>query len=147
MRIKAEDLPIYKTLQERLEKIIKRREDEVDDTYALLCSIMNDLNEAQALEKKSDISMGERAISQLLREKLDNEELVKVITTELNTLVVEHTKDFKNWQMKGTVVAIIRRDIIIKLAMLSKVHSAIQNEKIDYSSFSEELMKYIIQYY
>ena len=42
------------------------------------------LNEAQDSEKSSDLSMGERAISQLLREKLDNEELVSVITNELN---------------------------------------------------------------
>jgi len=147
LRIKASDLPVYKTLQERLEKIIERRDEEVDDTYALLCSIMNDLNEAKDLEKSSDLSMGERAISQLLREKLDNEELVVVITNELNEVVASHTKDFKNWQQKGTVVARIKRDIILKLAMLSKVHSAIQNQKIDYSKFSEQLMKYIIQHY
>ena len=108
---------------------------------------MNDLNEAQDLEKSSDLSMGERAISQLLREKLDNEELVSVITSELNEVVISYTNDFNNWQQKGTVVAKIRRDIILKLAMLSKVHSAIQNQKIDYSKFSEQLMKYIIQHY
>ena len=36
LRIKASDLPVYKTLQERLERIINRRDEEVDDTYALL---------------------------------------------------------------------------------------------------------------
>ena len=108
---------------------------------------MNDLNEAQDIEKSSDLSMGERAINQLLREKLDNEELVSVITNELNEVVISYTNDFKNWQQKETVVAKIRRDIILKLAMLSKVHSAIQNQKIDYSKFSEQLMKYIIQHY
>ena len=61
LRIKASDLPVYKTLQERLERIINRRDEEVDDTYALLCSIMNDLNEAQNLEESSDLS-GQRAI-------------------------------------------------------------------------------------
>ena len=147
LRIKATDLPVYKTLQERLENVINRRQEEVDDTYALLCSIMNDLNEAQDLETSTDLSMGERAISQLLRENLDNEDLVDVITEELNSVVQSHTNDFKNWQQKGTVVAKIRRDIILKLAMLSKVHSAIQKDKIDYSKFSEKLMKYIIQHY
>jgi hypothetical protein len=147
LRIKAEDLPVYKSLQERLEAILKRRDEEVDDTYALLSSIMDDLNEAQDAEKDNVQSMGERAISQLLREKLDNEELVEVITAELNIVVLEQTKDFMNWQIKETIVARIRRDIIIKLAMLSKVHSAIQNEKIDYTTFSQELMKYIIRYY
>ena len=91
--------------------------------------------------------MGERVMSQLIGEKLDNLELVSVITNELNTVVVSHTNDFKNWQQKETVVREIRRDIILKLAMLSKVHSAIKNDKIDYSKFSEQLMKYIIQHY
>ena len=147
LRIKASDLPVYKTLQERLERIINRRDEEVDDTYALLCSIMNDLNEAQNLEESSDLSMGQRAISQLLTEKLENQELVEVITNELNAVVVSYTNDFENWQQKATIVAKIKRDIILKLAMLSKIHSAIQNQKIDYSKFSEQLMKYIIQHY
>jgi type I restriction enzyme R subunit len=147
LRIKASDLPIYKTLQERLEKIIERRNEEVDDTYALLCSIMNDLNDAQDVEKSSDLTMGERAISQLLREKLDNEALVSVITSELNDTVVSHTNDFENWQQKQTVVDRIRVDIIKQLVGLSKVHSAINKETVDYIPFAEQLMKYIIQYY
>ena len=108
---------------------------------------MNDLNEAQNLEESSDLSLGQRAISQLLTEKLENQELVEVITNELNDVVVSYTNDFENWQQKATIVAKIKRDIILKLAMLSKIHSAIQNQKIDYSKFSEQLMKYIIQHY
>jgi hypothetical protein len=147
LRIKAEDLPIYKTLQERLETIIKQRGEEVDNTYSLLSSLMGEVNEVQSLEDDNELSMGERAIHQMLSVKLDNEELVQVILSELNEEVLKHTTDFKNWQEKDTVVATIKRDIIIKLAMLSKVHSAIQKEKIDYSLFAEELMKYIIRYY
>ena len=147
LRVKAHELPVYKTLQERLEKIVQRRDEEVEDNYSLLCGIMNELNEAQNLEKSSNLSMGERAISQLLREKLDNEELISVVTDELNEIVKSRTNDFKNWQQKDTVVAEIKRDLILKLVMLSKVHSAIQNEEIDYSQFSEKLMKYIIQHY
>ena len=147
LRIKASDLPVYKTLQERLEKIIERRGEEVDDTYALLCSIMNDLNEAQDLEESSDLSMGERAISQLLREKLDNEELVSVITNEINEIVVSYTNDFNNWQQKQMVVDRIRVDIIKRLVGLSKLHSAINKQTVDYIPFAEQLMKYIIQHY
>ena len=147
LRIKASDLPIYKTLQERLEKIIERREEEVDNTYALLCNIMNDLNEAEDSDKSSDLSMGERAISQLLLEKLDNEELVSVITNELNAVVVSYTNDFENWQQQETVAAKIRVDIIKKLVELSKIHSAISKETVDYIPFAEQLMKYIIQHY
>jgi hypothetical protein len=108
---------------------------------------MDDLNEAQDSEKSSDLSMGERAISQLLREKLDNEELVSVITNELNEVVVSYTKDFKNWQQKETFVNEIRVSIIKKLVALSKIHSAINKETVDYIPFAEQLMKYIIQYY
>mgnify|MGYP001498615343 FL=1 len=74
---------------------------------------MNDLNEAQNLEESSDLSMGQRAISQLLTEKLENQELVEVITNELNAVVVSYTNDFENWQQKATIVAKIKRDIIL----------------------------------
>ena len=57
---------------------------------------MNDLNEAQNLEESSDLSMGQRAISQLLTEKLENQDLVEVITNELNDVVVSYTNDFEN---------------------------------------------------
>jgi type I restriction enzyme R subunit len=147
LRIKSEDLPIYKTLQERLESVIKRRDEEVDDTYSLLCSIMNDLNETQEQELSSDLSMGERAISQLLKQKIDNDELVSLITSDINTIAEEQTKDFANWQIQDSVVAKIRVDIIKKLVELSRTHSAISKEKVDYIPFAEQVMKYIIQYY
>jgi hypothetical protein len=108
---------------------------------------MNDLNEAQDLEESSDLSMGERAISQLLREKLDNEELVSVITSELNEIVISYTNDFNNWQQKQMVVDRIRVDIIKRLVGLSKLHSAINKQTVDYIPFAEQLMKYIIQHY
>jgi type I restriction enzyme R subunit len=147
LRIKAEDLPIYKTLQERLEAIIQRRDEEVDDTYSLLCVIMNDLNKAQEQELSSDLSKGERAISQLLSQKIDNDELVGLITSDINEIVEGRTKNFNNWQIQDSVVGKIRVDIIKKLVDLSKTHSAISKENVDYIPFAEQLMKYIIQYY
>lgn len=147
LRIKAEDLPIYKTLQERLEAIIQRRDEEVDDTYSLLCVIMNDLNKAQEQELSSDLSKGERAISQLLSQKIDNDELVGLITSDINEIVEDRTKNFNNWQIQDSVVGKIRVDIIKKLVDLSKTHSAISKENVDYIPFAEQLMKYIIQHY
>ena len=147
LRIKAEDLPIYKTLQERLEAIIQRRDEEVDDTYSLLCVIMNDLNKAQEQELSSDLSKGERAISQLLSQKIDNDELVGLITSDINEIVEDRTKNFNNWQIQDSVVGKIRVDIIKKLVDLSKTHSAISKENVDYIQFAEQLMKYIIQHY
>ena len=147
LRIKSEDLPIYKTLQERLESIIKRRDEEVDDTYSLLCSIMNDLNDAQEQELSSDLSMGERAISQLLKQKIDNDELVSLITSDINAIAEQQTKDFTNWQIQDSVVGKIRVDIIKKLVELSRTHTAFTKEKVDYIPFAEQVMKYIIQYY
>jgi hypothetical protein len=147
LRIKSEDLPIYKTLQERLESIIKRRDEEVEDTYSLLCSIMNDLNKAQEQELSSDLSMGERAISQLLKQKIDNDELVSLITSDINAIAEQQTKDFANWQIQDSVVAKIRVDIIKKLVELSRTHTAISKEKVDYIPFAEQVMKYIVRYY
>ena len=147
LRIKSDDLPIYKTLQERLEAVIQRRDDEVEDTYTLLCTIMNDLTKAQEEELNSDLSKGERAISQLLNQKIDNGELVDIITSNINELVLNRTENFKNWQLQDSVVANIRVDIVKKLVELSKTHTAISKEKVDYIPFTEELMKYITQHY
>ena len=147
LRIKAEDLPIYKTLQERLEAIIQRRDEEVDDTYSLLCVIMNDLNKAQEQELSSDLSKGERAISQLLSQKIDNDELVSLIASDIKGIVEKWTEDFNGWQLQDSIVANIRKEIIIKLFDVSKTHSAISKENKDYIPFAEQLMKYIIQHY
>ena len=108
---------------------------------------MNDLNQAKEQELSSDLSMGERAISQLLSQKIDNDELVDLITSDINTIAEQHTNDFKNWQIQDSVVAKIRVDIIKKLVELSRTHSAITKETIDYIPFAEQVMKYIIQYY
>ena len=131
LRIKAEDLPIYKTLQERLEAVIKRRDEEVDDTYSLLCVIMNDLNKAQEKELSSDLSKGERAISQLLSQKIDNDELVGLITSNINEIVQKTLITGKSFSVVGK----IRVDIIKKLVDLSKTHSAISKENVDYIPF------------
>jgi len=147
LRIKSNDLPVYKSLAERLEKIIATRSDQIDDSYSLLSGLMNELNEAQDLENSSDLSMGERAVGQLLRENIDNEELISVITKELNDLILRETRDFKNWQQKETVVAVLRRDIIIKLSDLSKAHEGISIKKEEFSEFSDQLMNYILQHY
>ena len=100
-----------------MESIIKRRDEEVDDTYSLLCTIMNDVNHAQEQELASDLSMGERAISQMLARKIDNEELVELITKEINSIATELTKDFEGWQKQGSVEDKIRVEIIKKLVV------------------------------
>lgn len=147
LRIKADDLPVYKTLQERLEQVIKRRDEDLEDSYDLLRQIMLEFNEAQVMEEDDTQTMGERAITQMLKEHINNDELVAIITQKLNAAVLRETEGFTNWQIQDSVVARIRRDIIIELAQLSKVHSAITKETIDYSKFAEEVMKYILQYY
>ena len=108
---------------------------------------MNDLTKAQEEELNSDLSKGERAISQLLNQKIDNGELVDIITSNIDELVLNRTENFKNWQLQDSVVANVRVDIIKKLVELSKTHTAISKEKVDYIPFTEELMKYITQHY
>ena len=59
----------------------------------------------------------------------------------------KQTKDFANWQIQDSVVAKIRVDIIKKLVELSRTHTAISKEKVDYIPFAEQVMKYIVRYY
>ena len=49
--------------------------------------------------------------------------LVGLITSYINEIVEDRTKNFNNWQIQDSVVGKIRVDIIKKLVDLSKTHS------------------------
>ena len=80
-------------------------------------------------------------------QKIDNDELVSLIASDIIGIVEKWTEDFNDWQLQDSIVANIRKEIIIKLFDVSKTHSAISKENKDYIPFAEQLMKYIIQHY
>jgi type I restriction enzyme, R subunit len=146
LRIKAEDLPIYKTLQERLEKIINRRDEEVEDLYSMLSGLMNEYNQAQEMENDSEFSKGELAISQLLKEKIDDDQMISLVTKEIDHIIEKNI--YPNWRINedGCIRKIIS-EIFIKLIDLSSNNKDLSLEKIGLDSFTDDLKKYIVLHY
>ena len=87
------------------------------------------------------------SVYQLLNEKIKDEALLKKTSAELNDIILEHTKDFKDWQLQDTVKAIIKRDVIIALATISRENKDIQISPDEYSIFVSELLKYVEIHY
>ncbi|MFC2130617.1 type I restriction endonuclease subunit R [Bacteroidota bacterium] len=148
LRIKIGELPIYKTLQERLDEIIKKKNEESEDMEQYLRDLTTDLNEAMKQEKASGISKGERAVSQLLDKQIAGKETLKLATDEIHKLVLRHTSDFKQWQLQGSVRAKIKKDIFLYLAELANSTEDYEiTSKDDFDCLINELMKYIDMHY
>jgi len=140
LTVRINNLPIYKTLMERLEAIIRQKEQEEQDTLDLLTKLTGQTNEAIKEEESTKLSKGEMALQQMVREKVryaNPEEL----GSRLKNVVKE--KVFPGWQKQPIVQATIKRDIIIELANYSKEHPEMELNPDEYSEFSKEAMKFV----
>jgi hypothetical protein len=84
LTVRLNNLPIYKTLMERLKKVVEQKDQETQDTLALLIKLTGDLNEAVKPEEVMGLSKGEMAIRQLVSKKVvqygEADDLVSKIT-------------------------------------------------------------------
>ena len=129
-----------------LEKIINRRDEEVEDLYAMLSGLMNEYNQAQEMENDSEFSKGELAISQLLKEKIDDDQMISLVTKEIDHIIEKNI--YPNWRINedGCIRKIIS-EIFIKLIDLSSNNKDLSLEKIGLDSFTDDLKKYIVLHY
>ena len=70
LTVKLGNLPIYKTLMERLEEIITQKDQQDLDTLGLLTMLTGQINEAIKEEEAEGISKGEMALRQIVNEKV-----------------------------------------------------------------------------
>ncbi len=140
LRVKFGTLPVYKTLMERLDSIVKQKEESDRDIFEELKKLTGDLNHAIKEEDAMGVSKGEFALRQLVTEKVKIDDPIE-LSTLLNDAVEQHL--FEGWQTQPTVQAEIKRDIILELAKYAKEHPEISIQPDDYSSFSQEAMKYV----
>jgi len=145
LRDKVGDLPIYKTLQERLQEIIENKNADTAQTVHLLEQLTLDTVDALKADEAMADTKGQRAISQILRNKIQNEEILKNLTSKIHEIVLNHTRDFKNWQEQGTKIAQIKKELIIFFATLNMPEFKLEPD--EYSDFSNELLKYIESHY
>lgn len=145
LRIKIGELPIYKTLQERLERIVEQKEAEEKDTFTLLRSLMTDVNKAQKEEHAMGWNKGQLSIYQLTEDLTPEEELRKKITTDIDEIVRKYTEDFKGWQeKKSSVRGKMMREIIIYLANNKEIQIISPDQ---FSVITNEILKYVEMYY
>jgi len=143
LRVRINNLPVYKTLMERLDEIIKSKEEATQEILELLKELTGDINKAikeEALGK----SKGEMAINQLVKEKFEYKK-PEELTEKIKKVVSERI--FPGWQIQPSVSADIKREIILEIAKYAKEHPEIKMDPDDYSSFSREAMKYVERHF
>ena len=147
LRVKIGDLPVYKTLQERLEKIIKRKNEEAQDTEDLLRGLFNEVVTAQREDEESGESKGYRAIKQILVPRISNNpELLNELAANLDEKI-KAIATFENWQLQNSVVSKIKTGIIITLAQYSQQKQDLAITPDEYSSFVGNLMNFVQKHY
>lgn len=147
LRVKVGDLPVYKTLLERLEALIKRKSEESKDTMVLLESLFKDVVKAKTEDESSGETRGFRAIKQLIEPKLANNiELADEISGKIDEKIKSLT-GFPDWQLQETVKAKIKMEIIILLAQYSQQKQDLSIGPDEMSSFVNEMLSYIQEHY
>lgn len=138
---------MYKTLQERLESIIKRKNEEAEDTESLLRGLFTDVVAARKEEEQSGESKGYRAIKQILAPRISNNpELLSELSANLDEKI-RSIATFENWQLQNTVVSKIKAAIIITLAQYGQQKQDLAVSPDEYSAFVGNMMNYIQKYY
>ena len=144
LTVRLNNLPIYKTLMERLKEIITQKDQETQDTLSLLSTLTGDFNEAIKAEDAMGVSKGEMALRQLVSEKLPKAD-TEGFSDILKGVITKHT--FPGWDNQTTVKGSIKRDIIIELANYSKEHPEAGLNPDDFSEFSKEAMTYVEKHF
>ena len=142
--VRLGNLPVYKTLMERLDAIIEQKDLDTQQSIGLLTELTGEVNEAMKEEADLKQSKGELAINQLVAGKT-NYAKPDELATRLTNIIVEHT--FPGWQNQPSVQATIKRDIIIGMAEYAKENDDTSMDPDEYSKFGMEAMKYVEQHF
>ena len=142
--VRLNNLPVYKTLMERLKEIIDRKDQETQDTIGLLTELTGKVNEAMKAESAMGLTKGEMALRQLLEEKVPHAG-AKDLAEAMKGVIEKHA--FPGWQTLPTVQATIKRDIILELARHAQTNPDINLNPDDYSLFSKEAMTYVERHF
>ena len=142
--VRLGNLPVYKTLMERLDAIIEQKDLDTQQSIGMLTELTGDVNEAMKEESDMKLSKGELAINQLVAGKT-NYAKPDELATRLTKIIAEHT--FPGWQNQPSVQATIKRDIIIGMAEYAKENDDTSMDPDEYSKFGMEAMKYVEQHF
>ena len=142
--VRLGNLPVYKTLMERLDAIIEQKDLDTQQSIGMLTELTGEVNEAMKEEADLKQSKGELAINQLVAGKT-NYAKPDELATRLTNIIAEHT--FPGWQNQPSVQATIKRDIIIGMAEYAKENDDSSMDPDEYSQFGKEAMKYVEKHF
>jgi type I restriction enzyme R subunit len=142
--VRLGNLPVYKSLMERLDEIIEQKNQETQESIKLLTDLTGEVNEAMKEEAEMKLSKGELAIKQLVTKTTSYSEPDE-LSDRLTNIIAEHT--FPGWQNQPTVQASIKRDIIIGMAEYAKEKDDSSMDPDEYSQFGKEAMKYVEKHF
>lgn len=145
LRVKIGELPVYKTLLERLEGIISRKNEESADTLHLLTELHESYMRAKKEDEAHSEKKGIRAIKQILEDRVV-EEHRNDVAVEIDELL-QKLVDRKEWYNQASVVANIQRELIKFLAINSGEDKRINIQPDELSGYAKELLKYIEVHY
>ena len=146
LRIAIGELPIYKTLLERLEGIISKKNDASSETLTLLEQLHHDYMKAKKEDDASTESKGIRAIKQLLESKVESKDDLAAIAIEIDELLLQYT-DRKEWYNQESVVAEIQRQLIIYISKNSGANGMISLGPDQFSNYAKEILAYVEVHY
>lgn len=145
LRVAIGELPIYKTLLERLEGIVSKKNDESADTMNLLQELHDSYMRAKKEDQSTSEKKGIRAIKQILDARVGEQDK-NDIAIEIDELL-DKLIDRKEWYNQESVVANIQRELIIFLAKNSSEDGRIKIGPDEHSAYAKELLKYIEVHY
>jgi hypothetical protein len=144
LRVKLDELPVYKTLMERLQHIIQAKNEASAETLSLLEELHKEFIKAKEEDESSGESRGLRAIRQSLAGKISDKKVCHNSALEINEIVLQRTEGRPEWYNQDSIKKDIQRDLIIYLAKRSATNNI---DPTELSAVVKELLTYIEKHY
>ena len=122
-----------------------QKDQETQDTLERLKKLTGDLNDAIKQETTIGVSKGEMAIRQMVQDNVVKDEKGGELVARLVDCISKVV--FPGWQKQTSVARTIKRDIILELAKFSQENPDVNISPDDFSTFSQEAMKYVEKHF
>jgi hypothetical protein len=140
IRINLEKHPIYRSLSQRLESILKRKEKDAEKAKKLM-DLVKEVNELEEKRKKLVLTPEEYAVFGVLKSYLPKKKEKELVSFSKDLLKDVKENSFPGWHAKKSVIQKIEKIIFEKCI---QSFSDLDPRKALW--LSEELMKYLKRY-
>jgi type I restriction enzyme R subunit len=141
IKIDLEKHPIYRTLSQRLESILKRREEDAEKAKKLI-DLVKEVNKLEEERKRLILSQEEYAVFGVLKSYLPKKKEKELVSFSKDLLKDVKENSFPGWHAKKSVIQKIEKIIFEKC--IERFSDLLDPRKTLW--LSEELMKYLKRY-